>query len=324
MPVVHSSASVFSTEGVLRGHGPSSNVSTTSFSRRKSSCLKCSKPKPGPPVVSISTTRPIPSASGLAQGALAGAGATAAGGVAGLLVAGVCDHAVPDTHSETAPAKIKPAAIRILLVPYRDPGPGLGFLPSPEPFPARDDHSLVGPARPRQRLFRQWWICRPKRLIPGRPVLGFEAFLCANRCHPTPTAEQNSPENAVTSGIRERPRNRGFNACIQGVDALRKDLGEITVTANQILVKVPARNILRSRIGSPFVKGMRIRALHDRLGRNREGHSILVLRGFRDLGGAAGFLFSEIIGGNADNHQASIVEFGPQLLQPGILRGEAA
>src|SRR6185436_14221612 len=67
MPVVHSSASVLSTEGVLTGQGPSSKVSTTSWSRRKSSCLKCSKPKPGPPVVSISTTRVTPSALGLLQ-----------------------------------------------------------------------------------------------------------------------------------------------------------------------------------------------------------------------------------------------------------------
>jgi hypothetical protein len=41
MPVVHSSASAFSTAGVLSGHGPSSKVSTTSLSLRKSSCLKC-------------------------------------------------------------------------------------------------------------------------------------------------------------------------------------------------------------------------------------------------------------------------------------------
>ena len=60
--------------GVLTSHGPSSKVSTTSLSRRKSSCLKCSKPNPGPPVVSISTTRAIPSASGLAHAAFAGAG----------------------------------------------------------------------------------------------------------------------------------------------------------------------------------------------------------------------------------------------------------
>src|SRR3984957_8764203 len=172
MPVVHSLASVLRTDGVLTGHGPSSNVSTTSLSRRKSSCLKCSKPKPGPPVVSISTTRLIPSASGLVQGALAVAGAAmagggaaaAGGGVAALLVAGVCDQAVPDKHSETAPAKIKPAAIRILLFPCRDPKPGLGCCRGPDRFLPLGDHSLVGPVRPRQRLFQLGRDCRPKRL----------------------------------------------------------------------------------------------------------------------------------------------------------------
>src|SRR5260363_420009 len=67
MPVVHSSASAFSTAGVFTGHGPSSKVSTTSRSARKSNCLKWSRPKPGPPVVSTTTVREMPSASGLAQ-----------------------------------------------------------------------------------------------------------------------------------------------------------------------------------------------------------------------------------------------------------------
>ena len=63
-------------------------------SRRKSWDLKCSKPNPGPPVVSISTTREIPIASGLpgqevaTRGAAAGAGAGAAAGAAGT--AGTC------------------------------------------------------------------------------------------------------------------------------------------------------------------------------------------------------------------------------------------
>src|SRR6202048_475096 len=100
IPVVHSSARVFRTEGVLTGHGPSSNVSTTSLSLRKASCLKCSKPKPGPPVVSISTMRAMPSALGLAQGAFAdagaGAGAAVACGAVALLVPVVCDHAAPE------------------------------------------------------------------------------------------------------------------------------------------------------------------------------------------------------------------------------------
>ena len=64
------SASAWSTAGVFSGHGPSSKVSTTSLSRRKSYCLKCSKPKPGPPVVSISTMRASPMPPGLSQAAI--------------------------------------------------------------------------------------------------------------------------------------------------------------------------------------------------------------------------------------------------------------
>src|SRR5215207_4801209 len=114
MPVVHSSASAFRTAGVFTGHGPSSNVRTTSLSRRKSRSLKCSKPKPGPPVVSISTVRPTPSALGLVQagrvgaaaafgaGAACGAAAAgAAGGEAVPLAGGVCDHAALDASNET-------------------------------------------------------------------------------------------------------------------------------------------------------------------------------------------------------------------------------
>src|SRR5215510_5616643 len=63
--LVQCAASAASTAGVFFGQGPSSKVSTTSPSRRKSWVLKCSKPKPGPPVVSISTMREMPNALGL-------------------------------------------------------------------------------------------------------------------------------------------------------------------------------------------------------------------------------------------------------------------
>src|SRR5439155_17151620 len=63
--LVQCAASAASTAGVFFGQGPSSKVSTTSPSRRKSWLLKCSNPKPGPPVVSISTTRETPKALGL-------------------------------------------------------------------------------------------------------------------------------------------------------------------------------------------------------------------------------------------------------------------
>src|SRR5262245_8673889 len=72
-----------STAGVLLGHGPSSKVSTTSPDLRKSWLLKCSKPKPGPPVVSICTVRASPSASGL-PGQDTGCGAGAGGAAAGV------------------------------------------------------------------------------------------------------------------------------------------------------------------------------------------------------------------------------------------------
>src|SRR3954453_5929260 len=65
MALVQCACSAASTAGVFLGHGPSSKVSTTSPSRRKSWVLNCSDPKPGPPVVSISTTRLIPRALGL-------------------------------------------------------------------------------------------------------------------------------------------------------------------------------------------------------------------------------------------------------------------
>src|ERR1700685_4358828 len=83
--LVQLAASAARTSAVLCGQGPSSKVSTTSPGCRKSYCLKCSKPKPGPPVVSISTTRETPSASGW-PGQLTSAGAAGADGVDGARV----------------------------------------------------------------------------------------------------------------------------------------------------------------------------------------------------------------------------------------------
>jgi hypothetical protein len=83
------SASALSTAGVLSGHGPSSKVSTTSFGRKKSYCLKCSKPKPGPPVVSISTMRARPMPPGLSHVAILTVGLDASPLSVGVAAAGV-------------------------------------------------------------------------------------------------------------------------------------------------------------------------------------------------------------------------------------------
>src|SRR5262249_17917528 len=98
------------TAGVLPSHGPSSNVSTTSPLRRKSCILKCSQPKPGPPLVSISTTRETRIAFGFVHddaGAAAGGGAAAnaagAGAAGAVPAAGalVCAHATVNAPTET-------------------------------------------------------------------------------------------------------------------------------------------------------------------------------------------------------------------------------
>src|SRR4029079_18262070 len=136
--LTHSSASAFSTAGVV-GHGPSSKVRTTSLSRRKSCCRKCSKPKPGPPVVSISTVRLTPSALGLLQpatadlgwaagvaeavagvragaalGTRAGAGATRGGAEP---VVDRCAEAGPSTSNDADIAKTNAAAPRMDNLP---------------------------------------------------------------------------------------------------------------------------------------------------------------------------------------------------------------
>src|SRR5258708_31018301 len=99
--LVHSSASALSTKGVFTGQGPSSKVSTISLSAKKSSCLKCAKPKPGPPVVSISTTRLTPSASGFAHMIL-GCGGT--GGLEGITAVTSASSAIGTRLAEAVAA----------------------------------------------------------------------------------------------------------------------------------------------------------------------------------------------------------------------------
>src|SRR5712691_5250400 len=117
--LVQCAASAASTAGVFLGHGPSSKVSTTSLSRRKSWLLKCSKPKPGPPVVSISTTRATPRVFGrLAQ--LPCAAAAAAAGpaptvpvVSGRVLSARCACAGPIRPAPNNSVVAKIAVIRI-------------------------------------------------------------------------------------------------------------------------------------------------------------------------------------------------------------------
>src|SRR5580700_8993182 len=109
--LVQLAASAASTSTVLCGQGPSSKVSTTSPGCRKSYCLKCSKPKPGPPVVSTSTTREMPSASGW-PGQLTGV-AGAGGGAAAGVAAGAAAGAGTGTTASTVWAGLCLAALAV-------------------------------------------------------------------------------------------------------------------------------------------------------------------------------------------------------------------
>src|SRR6202030_1197819 len=119
----HSSASALSTAGVLPGQGPSSKVSTTSLSRRKSYCLKCSKPKPGPPVVSISTMRDSPKPRGWSHAGIPPAPPAAVVGDPAVLWARRIDAAAggrDDAGADDAIAGPKSSVIRMGVVCSED------------------------------------------------------------------------------------------------------------------------------------------------------------------------------------------------------------
>src|SRR5262245_44284248 len=98
----------------------------------------------------------------------------------------------------------------------------------------------------------------------------------------------------------------------------------MSVAADQIFVKIPARRLERAFAGGPFVEGMRTRPLHLRLCGKRKADAVLAVCSLRDLGRAAGLLAAEIVRGYADDHQAALVVAPPELLQTGILGRVAA
>src|SRR4051794_17716141 len=94
---------------VVSFQGPSSKVRTTSPGCRKSCSLNFSAPKPGPPVVSISTVRDTPSALGL-PGQAAGVAVAGSAWADGLGSAG-CAWAGAGGAATTAATVISGAAV---------------------------------------------------------------------------------------------------------------------------------------------------------------------------------------------------------------------
>jgi hypothetical protein len=78
----------------------------------------------------------------------------------------------------------------------------------------------------------------------------------------------------IFSALRQRFRDCRLHPRVGWLDGGGKDFREIAVTADQIFVKVPARNLVRPRLRRPFVEGVRVRPDNDGLGRDREGNPI--------------------------------------------------
>src|SRR5262245_1225673 len=98
----------------------------------------------------------------------------------------------------------------------------------------------------------------------------------------------------------------------------------MAVAPAAIFMKIPARRLERALAGRPFVERMRACALDLGLGGERETDAVLAMRGLDDVGRAARLLSAEVVRRHADDHQPASVVALPQLLQAGILRGEAA
>jgi len=109
---------------------------------------------------------------------------------------------------------------------------------------------------------------------------------------------------------------------------LAVELGDqLTLLVEEELVEVPGdfgvHDPVLALVGQPIVKGTNIIALDGYLGGHRKGNVVLSgAEGF-DVGVGARFLASEIIGGEANDHQFVLIRF-IELFQICVLGGEPA
>src|SRR5215468_2157347 len=117
-------------------------------------------------------------------------------------------------------------------------------------------------------------------------------------------------------------RDRRDDARVGRLDLGRKRRRYVPVTADQVLVEVPARQLERALESRPFVERVRVGAPHLRLGGERKRGAEMLVRRPGDLIGAARLLPAEIVRRHADDQEAAVAKARPQFLQSGILRRE--
>src|SRR3979409_618653 len=98
----------------------------------------------------------------------------------------------------------------------------------------------------------------------------------------------------------------------------------MTIAADQVFVKIPARGFERTLARCPFIEGMRVRALELCFRRERKTDFVFAVRGLYDGIGTSRLLATEIIRLTPDDPQPARVVARPKLLQTGILRCVAA
>src|SRR5690606_36481067 len=102
----------------------------------------------------------------------------------------------------------------------------------------------------------------------------------------------------------------------------------LSVAADQELGEVPLDRTEAQQAAplapEPGPQRMRAGAVDLDLGRHREIHPVVERAELLDLLLAARFLVAELVAGKPQHHQSAFAIVAPELLQAGVLRGEAA
>jgi len=98
----------------------------------------------------------------------------------------------------------------------------------------------------------------------------------------------------------------------------------LQVTSDAIAETFVVDEVVRRGGGEFAIEGMNSGALDGDLGEEREGDGVVGGAELGDLLVGAGFLRGEVVGGEAEDDEAAVFELLIELLEGGVLRGEAA
>jgi hypothetical protein len=144
---------------------------------------------------------------------------------------------------------------------------------------------------------------RKPRRESAKPLQDMHRWLTlAERAAPSLSHPFAGPIMAIAGLVAQAPEfldDRGHNPRVSRLDYGGKNRCDLAVTANKIFMKVPSRGIQRPLRRRPFVEWMSARPPDQRLGGQREGDAIFLMRRMTDLRRTARLLAAEIVGRHA-------------------------